>query len=97
MTPRRHSPTYLIFCMHASMSRVVSISGTDEAVRPKLQSRSDKIFGHWSDFCGRIDLQVASESKRGYTVSPSRRYNAKQQLATWYYPDWTTNLNKNDV
>jgi len=68
------APTYLIFCMHASMSSVVSISAPDEAVRPKLQSYSDKLFGHWSDFCGQMDLQLASESKRGYTVSPSNRW-----------------------
>jgi len=45
-TPQRHSPYVLIFCMHASMSSVVSISAPDEAVRPKLQSCSDKLFGH---------------------------------------------------
>jgi len=53
------------------MSSVVSISTPDEAVRPKLQSCSDKLFGHWSDFCVQMDLQLTSESKRGYTVSPS--------------------------
>jgi len=37
---------YLISCMHASMSSVASISAPDEAVRPKLQSFSDKLFGH---------------------------------------------------
>ena len=79
MTPHHDAiaPTYLIFCMHASMSHVVSISAPDKAVRPKLQSCSDKLFGHLSDFCGQIDLQLASESKRGYTVSPNSRYSLR--------------------
>ena len=77
------APTYLMFCMHASMSSVLSISAPDEAVRPKLQSCSDKLFGHWSDFRGQIDLQLASESKRGYTVSPNSRYSLRIVRWVW--------------
>ena len=56
------------------MYSVISISAPDEAVEPKLQSCNDKLFGHRSDFCGQMDLQLVGESKRGYTVSPSSRW-----------------------